>query len=76
MIIEEFIENGLIRRHSDRNVLMRQIETGALYGEAVDVPGRYTYEETDIPIEPNEGEEDEEKSEAEEILNIILGESE
>lgn len=73
MIIEEFIENSLIRRHSDRGMLMRQIETGALYGEAVDVPGRYTYEETDIPIEPDE---EEEKSEAEEILDIILGESE
>lgn len=76
MIIEEFIENSLIRRHSDRGMLMRQIETGALYGEAVDVPGRYTYEETDIPIEPDEDEEEEEKSEAEEILDIILGESE
>jgi len=72
MIIEETIEGGLIRRHSDRNVLMRQIETGALYGEAIDLPGRYTYEETDIPVDEDE----EPKSEAEEILDIILGESE
>ena len=61
MIIEEFIENGLIRRHSDRNVLMRQIETGALYAEAIDVPGTYTYEETDIPIETEEEPEEEEE---------------
>lgn len=31
---------------------IRQIETGIIYDEAVDVlPCRYTYEETDMPIE-------------------------
>jgi hypothetical protein len=32
--------------------MIKQVETGALYEDAVDViPCKYTYEETDIPIE-------------------------
>jgi hypothetical protein len=32
--------------------MIRQIETGILYEDAVDViPCRYTYEESDVPIE-------------------------
>lgn len=57
MIIEEYVENGeRIRHYSDQNVLIRQLETGELYEDAVDVlPCRYTYEETDQPIpEPDE----------------------
>jgi hypothetical protein len=27
--------------------MIRQIETGDIYDEAVDVPGKYTYEETE-----------------------------
>ena len=52
MIIEELIENGeRIRHYSDQNVLIRQVETGDLYEDAVDVlPCRYPYEETDQPI--------------------------
>lgn len=52
MIIEEYVENGeRIRHYSDQNVLIRQVETGDLYEDAVDVlPCRYTYEETDQPI--------------------------
>lgn len=53
MIIIEQIENGeRERRYSDKNMKLRQIETGNVYEDAVDViPCRYTYEETDIPIE-------------------------
>lgn len=53
MIIIEQIENGeRERRYSDKNMKLRQIETGNIYEDAVDViPCRYTYEETDIPIE-------------------------
>lgn len=53
MIIIEQIENGeRERRYSDENMKLRQIETGNIYEDAVDViPCRYTYEETDIPIE-------------------------
>lgn len=53
MIIIEQIENGeRERRYSDKNMKLRQIETANIYEDAVDaIPCRYTYEETDIPIE-------------------------
>lgn len=53
MIIIEQVENGeRERRSSSRNMKLRQIETGNIYEDAIDViPCRYTYEETDIPIE-------------------------
>lgn len=41
----------LIRTYSDENKLIRQIETGVLYEEAVDMcDNEFTYEETDILI--------------------------
>lgn len=54
MIIEEYIEdNTRVRHYSDENLKIRQIETNIIYDDAVDVvPCKYTYEETDIPIEP------------------------
>ena len=53
MLQSELIENGeRIHRWSDADLKIRQIETGILYEDAVDnVPCRYTYEETDEPIE-------------------------
>lgn len=53
MIREELIENGeRIHHWSDLNLRIRQIETGVVYDDAVDVvPCRYTYEETDEPID-------------------------
>ena len=53
MIREELIENGeRIHHWSDLNLKIRQIETGIIYDDAVDVlPCRYTYEETDEPID-------------------------
>lgn len=57
MKIKEFFttrEDGvnLYRTYSDQGFMLRQIETGATYSEAVDVEGDpYTYEETDILIE-------------------------
>ena len=51
MIIVEQI-GARERRYSDQNVKLRQIETGHLYEDAVDiVPCPYIYEETDVPIE-------------------------
>lgn len=48
----------LIEHKSDKGVLIKQVETGILYASAVDVyPCRYTYEETDKPIEVVEGDE-------------------
>lgn len=53
MIIVELVDEGTReRRYSDRNVKLLQVETGILYEDAVDViPCRYTYEESDVPIE-------------------------
>ncbi len=59
-----------IRHYSDAGFKIRQIETGVLYDDAVDVlPCKYTYEETNSPI-------DEEPLEADEVVNILLGENE
>ena len=45
-------EMPLIRTYSDLGMKIRQVETGYVYDDAVDVsPCRYTYEETDEPIE-------------------------
>lgn len=56
MIIEEYIEdNTRVRHYSDENFKIRQIETGIIYNDAVDVlPCKYSYEETDIVIEETE----------------------
>ena len=55
MLIQEtyFCKNGhiLIHTYSDKQMLIRQIETDTLYGDAYDEPNVYTYEETDIPID-------------------------
>lgn len=52
MIIVENINEKLIKHYSDKNVYIRQVETGIEYSSAVDVvPCRYTYEETDREIE-------------------------
>lgn len=42
----------LLRTYSDENFKIRQVETGIVYDEAVDVKNSgYTYEETDEKIE-------------------------
>lgn len=57
MIVREFYrqrEDGvnLYRTYSDENYKIRQIETGAIYDEAIDVENaEYTYEETEEKIE-------------------------
>lgn len=50
---ENIIVRGVqaVRTYSDAGMLIKQVETGNLYGEAVDVvPCRYTYTETDTPV--------------------------
>lgn len=65
MIIEE-LTNDRVRHYSNKGLMIRQIETGALYEDAVDIiPCPYTYEETDTPIDG--------ELTAQEALNIILG---
>ena len=55
MVVEEHPydnNENLIRHYSDAGFTIRQIETGEEYGEAIDLyPCKYTYEETDTPIE-------------------------
>lgn len=60
----EKINERLIRHFSDEGCYIKQVETGIEYSEAVDViPCKYTYEETDKPIEINEkNDESEEKT--------------
>lgn len=54
MIITETTEK-FVHTYSDAGMKIRQIETGNVYDEAWDVkPVRYTYEETDEPIESQE----------------------
>ena len=50
MLIQENITvNGtdLVKTYSEL-YMIKQVETGILYAEAIDVPGKYTYEETNI----------------------------
>ena len=48
----EMIQEDLIRHYSDAGLKLRQIETGILYDDAIDVmPCAFTYEESDEPIE-------------------------
>lgn len=57
MIVREFYEKrfdgvNLYKTYSDAGLRIRQVETGAIYDEAIDVDGApYTYEETDEAIE-------------------------
>ena len=54
MIIVELVDDETReRRYSDQQVKLLQVETGILYDDAVDViPCAYTYEESDVPIDP------------------------
>ena len=57
MIIKEFFKTradgvNLYRTYSDQGFMVRQIETGILYSEPIDVEDApYTYEETDELVE-------------------------
>ena len=51
-VIEEKINDRLVRHYSDKGLYLLQNETGVEYAEAVDVvPCRYTYSETEKEIE-------------------------
>lgn len=60
MIVKEVFKSecstaDLYRTYSDKGLRIRQIETGIVYDEAVDIPeSLYTYEETDMHIETRE----------------------
>ena len=50
MIIQETLESGLIKTTSDANKYLIQNETGLMYEEAIDVPNKYTYTESEEEI--------------------------
>lgn len=57
MLVQEKISDTLIKTYSDAGFIIKQVETGIEYGEAVDVlPLKYTYVETDKPILEDESE--------------------
>ena len=57
MLVQEKISDTLIKTYSDAGFLIKQVETGIEYAEAVDVlPLRYTDVETDKPILKDESE--------------------
>ncbi len=78
IVTEQFTEGGmtLIRTYSDRGVKIHGGFPEGDYDEAVD-PAEFgrTYTETNIPIEETEASEEipSENTNAEEILNILLG---
>jgi len=73
-VITEQLDENHVLHYSDQGVKIRQIETGFLFDEAGDdIPCAYTYEETDIPVDPIPLEEEEEITEKE-ALGIIMGE--
>lgn len=53
MIKTELLKDAtLIRHYSDKSVKLKQVETGIVYDDAIDlIPCKYTYEETEEPIE-------------------------
>lgn len=68
MIIQEQVEGrNLIKTYSNIGKMLLQVETGAIYEEAIDImPCPYTYVET----EPPDGEDN--SIEAEDALDILL----
>lgn len=67
MVIYEDIDEIVCRHYSDQGLMLRKVEDGTLWPDAVDVkPCPFTYEETDVPVP------DEELT-PEEALDIIMG---
>jgi hypothetical protein len=64
MVVKEFFRTredsvNLYRNYSDINVKIKKVGTDEIYDEAIDVEDApYVYEETDIPIEIIEEEEE------------------
>ena len=78
MIIKEFYKKrsdgiNLYRTYSDSKLMIRQVETGDVYAEAIDVENAaYTYEETGMSIDADELT-DMRLSAVERSINIITG---
>lgn len=74
MIQTEYLNDGTLVRHwSDKGVMLLQVETGAKYGEPIDVvPCAYTYEETDEYEDSEGGEEEISDDEFMDMLGEVL----
>ena len=78
MIIKEFYKKrsdgvNLYRTYSDSKLMIKQVETGDVYTEAIDVENAaYTYEETGMSIDADELT-DMRLSAVERSINIITG---
>ena len=78
MIIKEFYKKrsdgvNLYRTYSDSKLMIKQVETGNVYDEAIDVENAvYTYEETGMSIDADELT-DMRLSAVERSINIITG---
>ena len=78
MIIKEFYKKrsdgvNLYRTYSDSKLMIKQVETGNVYAEAIDVENAaYTYEETGMSIDADELT-DMRLSAVERSINIITG---
>ena len=78
MIVKEFYKKrsdgvNLYRTYSDSKLMIKQVETGNVYAEAIDVENAaYTYEETDMSIDADELT-DMRLSAVERSINIITG---
>ena len=61
MVKYEVLNDKFCRHYSDNNKLIHKIGTEEMYSEAVDlIPCKFEYEETDIKIEVDVDEKDEE----------------
>ena len=75
IVQEQFEDTNLVHTYSDEGFKIRQVETGIIYGDAIDMPGKYTYEETDELIEVPEPEEEPEENTDEQDENIVEDEA-
>lgn len=74
MILEEFLnDNTLVRHYSDKGLKLRQIETGIIYDDPVDInPCPYTYEEVNEPSDDTREYESVLQEQIEELKTEIL----
>ena len=70
IITERFESLNLVRHFSNRNMMIKRIQTGEVFPSAVDpIDSKFTYKETNNPI-------DTEHPSPQEILDILLGNQE
>lgn len=72
MVVEEILNDRLVRHYSNKGMMIKQVETGVEFDDAVDViPCRYTYEETETPIETTEEDIRAENADMKSALNVL-----